>query len=129
MAQPKIKLESRFPAAREAAYEVTALARDLALDVGEEVVHRKVEQVNDQRGYDLPEDRIGKEKTGFQSGKVYLGAPDEFWWRFFEYGTRYIVAFPMIRPAHRAMRKTFIATMDKEFEGWIRRRPMRRKLA
>lgn len=118
----KIHVESRFPAVKRAMHEQVVVARDLALAAGEEIAHRKVEQLNDERGYNLPEDSIGQEKTGFQSGKVFIGSKDEFWWRFFEYGTKNIIAFPMIRPAHRAMKKIFLAELEGHLEGFIRRR-------
>ena len=118
----RIHVESRFPAVKRAAYETVQLARELALDAGEEIAHRKVEQLNDSRGYNLPEDNIGQQKIGFQSGKVYIGGSDEFWWRFFEYGTVRIIAHPMIRPASRAMRKVFLGTMGSQLDGFIRRK-------
>ena len=104
LAKNRIKVESRFPAVKRAAWETVQSARALALDAGEEVANRKVEKVNDERGYNLPKDTIGQEKIGFQSGKVFIGGKDEFWWRFFEYGTVHIPASPMIRPASSAMR-------------------------
>ena len=120
MAKNRIHVESRFPAVKRAAYETVQLARMLALDAGEEVAHRKVEKLNDERGYNLPEDNIGQEKVGFQSGRVYIGGDDEFYWRFFEYGTVHITAFPMIRPAGKAMntvyQATIIGNLGKEIE-------------
>src|SRR6266487_2890822 len=101
----KIHIESRFPAAKEAAYETVRLARELALAAGKETAIRKVQALNDSRGYNLPEDEIDSEKIGFQSGRVFIGGSDEFWWRFFEYGSANLAAFPMIRPASRVMRK------------------------
>jgi hypothetical protein len=118
----KTRVVSRFPAVKEAAYEAVQVARELALAAGEEVAIQKVQQLNDSRGYNLPEDNIGKEKIGFQSGKVYIGAKDEFWWKFFEYGTRYIVAFPLIRPASRTMRKVFLAEMGGHLDRFVRAR-------
>src|SRR5947207_5196500 len=100
----RVKIVSRFPAVKEAAYETVQVARELALAAGKETAIRKVQQINDERGYDLPEDEIDSEKIGFQSGRVYIGGGQEFWWRFFEYGSLNIPAFPMIRPAHRVMR-------------------------
>lgn len=117
----RVKLYSDFPAAKRGAYETVQFARALALAAGEEVAIRKVQSLNDTRGYNLPEDNIGKENIGFQSGRVYIGGGDEFYWRFFEYGTRYIPAFPMIRPASRAMRKIFLVNMGGTLEKFIRR--------
>lgn len=113
---------SNFPAAKKAAYETVQVARELALSAGKETAIRKVQALNDSRGYNLPEDEIDKENIGFQSGRVYIGGGDEFWWRFFEYGTRYIPAFPMIRPAHRVMRKVFLAEMAGTLDKFIGRR-------
>jgi HK97 gp10 family phage protein len=118
----RIHLESNFSAVKRAAYETVQVARELALSAGKETAIRKVEQLNDSRGYNLPEDKIDKENIGFQSGRVYIGGGDEFYWRFFEYGTRYIPAFPMIRPAHRVMRKIFLAEMGGNLEKFIKRR-------
>ena len=120
------KLYSRFPAAKEAAYEMVQRSRELALAAGKETAIRKVQQLNDTRGYDLPEDKIDKEYIGFQSGRVFIGGGDEFWWRFFEYGTVYWPAFPMIRPASRVMRKIFLAEMEG-LDKFIRVKPFKVK--
>src|SRR6266498_1316275 len=112
----KVKIVSRFPAAKEAAYETVRVARELALAAGKETAIRKVQALNDSRGYNLPEDEIDKENIGFQSGRVYIGGSDEFWWRFFEYGSLNIPAFPMIRPASRVMRKIFLAEMGANLD-------------
>lgn len=118
----KVKIVSRFPAVKEAAYETVAYARDLALAAGKETAIRKVQQLNDQRGYNLPEDEIDSEKLGFQSGRVFIGGADEFWWKWFEYGNINIAAFPMIRPASRVMRKVFLAEMEGTLDKFISRR-------
>lgn len=121
-AKNKVKIVSNFPAVKKAGWETVQHARGLALAAGEEIAIRKVQALNDQRGYNLPEDNIGKELVGFQSGKVYIGGAQEFWWRFFEYGTVYLPAFPMIRPASRTMRKIFLAEMGGKLEKFISRR-------
>ena len=118
----RVKVESNFLAVKEAGWECAARARDLALAAGKETAIRKVQQLNDQRGYNLPEDQIDSEKIGFQSGRVYIGSDEEFWWRFFEYGTVYWPAFPMIRPASRVMRKVFVGELGGHLDGFIRRR-------
>jgi hypothetical protein len=115
----KTKLVSRFPAAKEAAYETVRVARELALAAGKETAIRKVQALNDQRGYNLPEDEIDKENIGFQSGRVFVGP---WFMRFFEYGTVYLPAFPMIRPASRVMRKVFLAEMEGTLQKFISRR-------
>jgi HK97 gp10 family phage protein len=122
MATNKVKIESHFPAAKRAAWETVQSARALALAAGKETAIRKVEALNDQRGYNLPEDMIDSENIGHQSGRVYIGGDDQFYWRFFEYGTKDIPAFPMIRPASTAMRKVFLAQMGGSLERFIRAR-------
>lgn len=115
----KIKIVSRFPAVKEAAYETVQQARELALAAGKETAIRKVQGLNDSRGYNLPEDEIGSETIGFQSGRVFVGP---WFMRFFEYGTVYLPAFPMIRPASRVMRKIFLAEMEGNLQKFISRR-------
>ena len=115
----KVKIVSNFPAVKKAGWETVQHARGLALAAGEEIAIRKVQALNDQRGYNLPEDQIGKETIGFQSGRVFVGP---WFMRFFEYGTLYLPAFPMIRPASRTMRKIFLAEMGGNLEKFISRR-------
>ena len=118
----RVKVVSNFPAVKRAGWETVQHARGLALAAGEETAIQKVQALNDQRGYNLPEDQIGKEKIGHQSGRVFIGGKDQFWWRFFEYGTVYLPAFPMIRPASRVMRKIFLAEMGGNLQKFISRR-------
>lgn len=118
MAQSRIKIVSRFPAAKAAAHEAVQQARDKALDVGEDEAERRLERIDDTRGYALPTD-IQQEKTGHQSGLIRY---PEWYGRFFEYGTTYIGASPFMRPAHRKMKKEFVERMGDNFEGFIRRR-------
>lgn len=118
MARNRVKLESRFPAVREAAHDAVRHARDHALNEGEHEAEKRLERVDDRRGYDLPIN-IEQEKTGFQSGKIFY---DEWYGRFFEYGTVRIPAAPFMRPAHRKMRKVFLADLEGELDGFIRRR-------
>jgi HK97 gp10 family phage protein len=122
LAKNRVRIESNFPAVKRAAWETVQTARELALSAGKETAIRKVQSLNDSRGYNLPEDEIDKENIGFQSGRVYIGGGGEFYWRFFEYGTRYIPAYPMIRPASRVMRKIFLAEMGTNLEKFIKRR-------
>jgi HK97 gp10 family phage protein len=124
MARPRVKLESRFPAAKAAAHDAVRHARDLALNAGEGEAEKRLERIDDDRGYELPID-VKQENIGFQSGKIYY---EPWYGRFFEYGTVRIPAAPFMRPAHRKMRKTFIEEMDDNFEGWVRRKArVRRK--
>jgi HK97 gp10 family phage protein len=130
MAQSRIRIVNRFPAAREAAYETVQFARELALREGKDVANAKIASGAARRSYeDLGDSlHVEEEKIGFQSGKIYVTAhseqwgDDPFWARFFEYGTTFISAMPFMRPGSRAMRKTFIGVMGKDFEGFIRRR-------
>lgn len=124
----KIKLESRFPVVKEAAYEVVQEAREAALEVGKTVAQQRWDTQAEQRGYDINAITIEEEHLGFQSGRIYADAESErhgadpFWERWFEYGTAQIPAMPFMRPGARAMRKTFIGIMGAHFDGWVRRR-------
>jgi len=117
-AKPRVKLESRFPAVKEAAHDAVRAARTLALNVGEAEAEKRLERIDDTRGYELPID-IGQENIGLQSGRIFY---EPWWGRFFEYGTVRIPAAPFMRPAHTKMRKTFITVMGTNFEGWVRKR-------
>jgi hypothetical protein len=125
----RVKIENNFPKVKQASTKTVVAARDLALKIGEKTARAKLNDLNSSRDYHLP-DSVGVEKTslasmkapsgpgGSSSGTLFLGQPDEFWWRFFEYGTVHITAFPMIRPAGRAMNIAFqsviIGQLDKE---------------
>jgi HK97 gp10 family phage protein len=95
-----------------------AAARDKALDEGEAEAEKKLERVNDSRGYNLPTE-IEQETTGHQSGRIYY---EPFYGRWFEYGTTHIAAYPFMRPAHRKMRKRFVDELGEEAPKWIRRK-------
>ena len=82
----KIHLESRFPAVKKGMWDAVQNARDRALDEGEAEAEKRLERVNDQRGYNLPPE-IEQEKTGNQSGLIRYG---DWFGKFFEYGTIYI---------------------------------------
>lgn len=114
----KITLESRFPAAKAAAHEAVRHARDRALNAGEGEAEKRLERIDDTRGYELPID-VQQENIGFQSGRIYY---EPWWGRFFEYGTVHIEAAPFMRPAHRKMRRVFKDEMADNFEGFVRRR-------
>ncbi len=118
MARPRMRLESRFPAAVDAAHDAVRRSRDLALNAGEGEAEKRLERVDDTRGYELPID-VKQENIGHQSGKIYY---EPWYGRFFEYGTVRIEAAPFMRPAHRKMRKVFRDTMADDFEGFVRRR-------
>lgn len=123
MAKPRMKLESRFPAVKDAAHDLVRHSRDRALNVGEGEAEKRLERVDDTRGYELPID-IQQEKTGFQSGRIFY---EPWYGRFFEYGTTYIPAAPFMRPAHRKMRKAFVEELGENFEGWVRKRARTRR--
>ena len=58
---------------------------------GEAEAEKRLERVNDQRGYNLPTE-IEQEKTGHQSGLIRYG---DWFGKFFEYGTVYIAPQPV----------------------------------
>lgn len=120
MAKPKAKLKlvSRFPAAKEGAYDAVKNARRLALNAGEGEAEKRLERLDDTRGYELPID-VDQENIGHQSGRIFY---DNWYGKFFEYGTTYIPASPFMRPASRKMRKVFLAEMGDKLEGFIGRR-------
>lgn len=118
MAKNSVKLVSRFPAVKEAGHEAVRHAVTIALNAGEAEAEKRLESIDNDRGYELPID-IGQQSIGFQSGKIYY---DHFYGKWFEYGTARWSALPFMRPAHRKMRKVFITLMGAEFEGWVRRR-------
>jgi HK97 gp10 family phage protein len=118
MAKNRVRLESRFPAVKEAAYQAVIHARDKALDVGENEAEKRLERIDDTKGYELPID-VQQENIGHQSGKIVY---PQWYGRFFEYGTVSIPANAFMRPAHRKMRKTFIDELGDNFEGWVRRK-------
>lgn len=118
MARNKTKLVSRFPAVKEAAHDAVRHARDLALNAGELEAERRLEKIDDSRGYELPID-IEQQNLGHQSGKIVY---DQWYGRFFEYGTVNIPASPFMRPANRKMRKVFKDEMAENFEGYVSRR-------
>ena len=118
MAKNTVRLESRFPAAKKGAHDAVRHARDLALNVGEAEAEKRLEHVDNTRGYELPID-IQQETTGFQSGRIFY---EPWYGRYFEYGTVFIEAAPFMRPAHRKMRRTFLKEMDGQVEKFIRKR-------
>lgn len=117
-AKPKLKLVSRFPAVKEGAYDAINHAVNHALGVGQTEAERRLDQIDNTRGYALPA-TVGEERIGHQSGRIFY---EPWYGRFFEYGTVYIEAFPFMRPAHRKMRKVFLDDMDGTVEKFISRR-------
>jgi HK97 gp10 family phage protein len=121
MPAQRVKLESRFPAVKKAMWEAVQEARDDALDIGEEETQNRIGKARSSRGYDLDPFVVNQEKTGFQSGRIFV--PEERWYyKFFEYGTVYIQATPFMRPAHRKMRKAFVDKLGDKAPKFIRRK-------
>jgi len=118
MAQSSIKLESNFPAAKKAAWETAQHARELALNMGEAEAEKRLERIDDTHGWELPID-VGQENIGHQSGRIFY---EPWYGRFFEYGTTRIPASPFMRPAHRKMRKVYLAAMGGELQRFINRK-------
>ena len=118
MAVNKTKLVSRFPEVKRGSWDAARSAVKHALDVGEHEAERKLEAIDDTRGYNLPIN-IGQWMLGHQSGMIFY---EPWWGRFFEYGTVRIPAASFMRPAHRKMRKAFLEDMHGDVEKFIRRR-------
>jgi HK97 gp10 family phage protein len=114
----KTKLISNFPEVKRAAREVTEFAVRQAVSEGQDKAKERIDSLGGKRGYNLDSSKVNKQVL-MENGKIWL---DEFYWRWFEYGTVHIAAMPFLRPAHRAMRKTFMDTMKDDFEGWVKRR-------
>jgi hypothetical protein len=110
-------MTSRFPEAKKGARDAFEHAIGKALDVGEAEAEKRLERIDDTKGYDLPID-VGQEQSQL-SGRIEY---EPFYGRWFEYGTVYIPASPFIGPAHRKMRKTFKDYVGDEFEPWVRKR-------
>jgi HK97 gp10 family phage protein len=100
-------------------HDAVRIAVDLALNVGEGEAEKRLERIDDSRGYELPIDISQDKSASGMTGKIFY---EPWYGRFFEYGTTRIQAGPFIRPAHRKMRKTFLETMGPTFEGFVKRR-------
>jgi HK97 gp10 family phage protein len=119
MARPRTKLVSKIPQVKDSMHDAVRVAVDLALNVGEGEAEKRLERIDDTRGYELPID-IGQDKTaGGMGGKIFY---EPWYGRFFEFGTVRIPAASFMRPANRKMRKAFLATMPETFEGFVKRR-------
>lgn len=120
MAAKKAVLVSRFPEVKKAAREAVQKAVDQALAHGESEAEKRLERIDDTRGYELPINiEQQKDRDG---GKISY---DPWYGKFFEYGTVRIPAAPFMRPAHRKMRKVFKDVMADDFEGFVRKRVRR----
>jgi hypothetical protein len=119
LAKPRTKLVSKFPEVKDSMRDAIRTASTLALNVGEGEAEKRLERIDDTRGYELPID-VGQDRdSDGLGGKIYY-AP--WYGRFFEYGTVRIPAASFMRPANRKMRKAFLATMPDTFEGFVKRR-------
>jgi HK97 gp10 family phage protein len=119
MAKPKYRLESKIPQVKDSMHDAVRIAVDLALNTGEGEAEKRLERIDDTRGYELPID-IGQDKSAAgMTGRIFY---EPWYGRFFEYGTTRIQAGPFMRPANRKMRKQFLETMGPTFEGFVKRR-------
>jgi hypothetical protein len=117
MAKPKMRLESKFPQVKESMRDAVDVAVKLALNVGEGEAEKRLEGIDDKRGYELPID-IGQDKD-MNGGRIFY---DQWYGRFFEYGTTRIPAASFMRPANRKMRAAFLGALPDTFEGFVKRR-------
>jgi HK97 gp10 family phage protein len=119
MAKQRYRLESKIPQVKDSMHDAVRVAVDLALNVGEGESEKRLERIDDTRGYELPID-IGQDKFGSgMGGRIFY---EPWYGRFFEFGTARIPAASFMRPANRRMRKAFLATMPDTFEGFVKRR-------
>jgi hypothetical protein len=119
MAKPKYRLESKIPQVKDSMHDALRVAVELALNTGEGEAEKRLERIDDTRGYELPID-VGQDKTdGGKGGRIFY---EPFYGAWFEYGTPTIPAASFMRPANRKMRKAFLATMPDTFEGFVKRR-------
>jgi HK97 gp10 family phage protein len=119
MAKPKYRLESKIPQVKDSMHDAVRVAVELALNTGEGDAEKRLERIDDTRGYELPID-IGQDKSDAgMTGKIFY---EPWYGRFFEFGTPTIPAASFMRPANRKMRKQFLGTMGPTFEGFVKRR-------
>jgi HK97 gp10 family phage protein len=122
MARPRVRLESNFAEVKDAAADTVDRAVRLALNVGEGEAEKRLERIDDTRGYELPIDIV--QQKWRKGGKIIY---EPWYGRFFEYGTVRIPAGPFMRPAHRKMRKVFVGVLGDQFEGFVKRRARTRR--
>lgn len=113
--KPKMLVVSRFPAAKLAGNACVEDALKEATAAGQEYGMARIDQQASTRGYRMSP---GSFQTHV-SGREGVLALDEWWWRFFEFGTVYIEAMPVLRPAHRHARKVLKEKLGSDFEGYI----------
>lgn len=127
MARKRTTIRSNFKAVKGAAKEAIDDATREALVTGQEEHQRRIENTNSQRGYDLdPFVARRKEFGGGEGGMIFVHS-DNWYYKFFEYGTTYIPASPAMRPAARKMGKAFRDGMGDKLEPTIRRKAQVRR--
>ncbi len=122
-ARNRTKIEANFRPAKEAGHEVVMAAIKVAIEAGHQVSQKKLDSQAGRRGYNLDGGLVLKEAGG-KTGNLWAGAiyTEEWWARFFEYGTVHIEAMPFIRPGYRKGRKVLLAELEGNFEKWVRKR-------
>jgi HK97 gp10 family phage protein len=121
MARNRLKMESRFPQVKRAARDTIDAATHAALTEGQALAQEKLAG----SGYNVDPFAARRKDFGPGEGGMVFVHSDQWYYRFLEYGTVFVQAKPFIRPAHRKMRKTFLSRMDKDFEGFVRKRVRR----
>jgi hypothetical protein len=105
MAKTVVRVKANFKKAAKAGDEIVAKAVAEAIKEGEKTAKNRIELNSAGRGYNLDSSLVQSEVStavgsfsGFMntSGRIWV---EDFWWRFFEYGTLYIPAMPFLRPA------------------------------
>jgi HK97 gp10 family phage protein len=117
-AKKKLKVTSNFKACKGASDEAISELVRKATDAMEETTKDRIAKTAGRRGYNLSPDQVRKDVTD-DEGTIRL---EEFYWRFFEYGTTRIAAMPSLRPGHRAGRKIVKNDAGEIFEKWMRRK-------
>ena len=114
----KVKLSSNFRTAIKAGDDAVEHAISEGTDAMDNEASKRISRAAEQRGYELDMADLSKEKSG-KDGSITM---EQWWWRFFEFGTVYIQAIPALGPGHRKGRKVVKDILEDDFEGWIRRK-------
>lgn len=121
MAKSKFNMKANFRLAKDAAHDTVEDAIKKAINEGAETTRHRIDKQASARGYLLHSNSVF-EDAGKKDGTIGLGARDEFWWHFFEYGTPTIPAMPMLRPGHRKAKKVFRDELGDQLEKRIKRK-------
>jgi hypothetical protein len=113
----RMRLESKFPEVKRANRDAVKKAIQLAVNVGEGEAEKRLERIDDSRGYELPIDV--KSEARDDDGRILY---EPFYGIFFEYGTPTIPAASFMRPGHRKMKKAFLDDLPGIVDGFIGRR-------